>query len=91
MLISKLEPRQLASYFSNSASYSKSDIDEINAAPSRSERVSNLLSFIERGDSNVVEEFVPALNKAGYCDLASLLNPDDFHRKAGESISIEYF
>ena len=83
MLISKLEPLKLASFLSSSAYFSQSEIDRINASPSRSGRVLNLLSFIESGDSEVVKDFVSALTDAGFSDLAKLLDPIYFHHKAG--------
>ncbi|XP_078339927.1 uncharacterized protein LOC111110586 isoform X5 [Crassostrea virginica] len=82
MLISKLEPLKLASFLSSSAYFSQSEIDRINASPSRSGRVLNLLSFIESGDSEVVKDFVSALTDAGFSDLAKLLDPIYFHNKA---------
>ena len=82
MLISKLEPIQLACFLS--AYFSQSEIDRINAAPNRSERALNLLSFIESGDSEVVKDFVSALTHAGFNDLAKLLDPIYFHNKAGK-------
>ena len=86
MLISKLEPLKLASFLSSSAYFSKSEIDRINAASSRSGRVLNLLSFIERGDSEMVKDFVSALTHAGFSDLVKLLDPIYFHNKAGKYI-----
>ena len=86
MLISKLEPLKLASFLSSSAYFSQSEIDRINASPSRSGRVLNLLSFIESGDSEVVKDFVSALTDAGFSDLAKLLDPIYFHNKAGKYI-----
>ena len=86
MLIAKLEPLKLASFLSSSAYFSQSEIDRINASPSRSERVLNLLSFIESGDSEVVKDFVSALTDAGFSDLAKLLDPIYFHHKAGKYI-----
>nr|XP_022302858.1 uncharacterized protein LOC111110586 isoform X2 [Crassostrea virginica] len=85
MLISKLEPLKLASFLLSSAYFSQSEIDRINAAPSRPGRVRNLLSVIEHGDSEVAKDFVSALTDAGFGDLAKLLDPIDFHHKA-ESI-----
>ena len=84
MLISKLEPLKLASFLSSSAYFSQSEIDRINAASSRSERALNLLSFIERGDSEIVKDFVSVLTHAGFNDLAKLLDPIYFHNKAGK-------
>ena len=83
MLISKLEPLKLASFLLSSAYFSQSEIDRINAAPSRPGRVRNLLSVIEYGDSEVAKDFVSALTDAGFGDLAKLLDPIDFHHKAG--------
>ena len=86
MLISKLEPLKLAPFLSSSAYFSQSEIEKINAAPCRSGRVLNLLSFIERGDSEVVKDFVTALTNAGFSDLAKLLDPIFFHHKVGKYI-----
>ena len=89
MLISKLEPLKLAPFLSSSANFSQSEIDKVNAAPSRSGRVINLLSFIESGDSEVVKDFISALTDAGFSDLAKLLDPIYFHHKASKSTSIK--
>ena len=86
MLISKLEPLKLAPFLSSSAYFSQSEIDRINAAQSRSGRVLLLLSFIERGDSELLKDFFSALTNAEFSDLAKLLDPIYFHHKAGRYI-----
>ena len=83
MLISKLEPLKLASFLSSSVYFSQSEIDRINACPTRSGRVIQLLSFIEDGNLELVENFVSALTNAGFKDLVKLLDPVLFHSKAG--------
>lgn len=86
MLISELEPRLLTSILSKSKAFPQKTIENINDAPSCFERTQILLSYIEKGESKVLDDFLSALRDAGYHNIVELIEPTDLHKKAGKLI-----
>lgn len=85
-LLNELEPKALASLLSKSEIVTENDIEFVKKAHGCSERVENLLSLVENGDSQVVEEFVKILNDLGYSHIVQLIDPPDIHNKAGKNL-----
>lgn len=86
VLVSELEPRAIAHVLSKSKAFAKSAIDSVLNAESCNDRVENLLSLVEDGDSEVVKEFVTALKDLGYSSIVELIDPPDIHNRAGECV-----
>lgn len=84
VLVTQLEPTALASLLSKSKSFSESIKDTVNDADSCYERVERILLLVEKGNHDIVEEFVTALNDLGYSEIVKLINPSDVHNKAGK-------
>lgn len=42
------------------------------------------MSYIEKGDSKVLNDFLSALRDAGCDDIIELIEPTDLHKKAGK-------
>lgn len=86
ILVTQLEPNALALVLSKSKSktFSESIKKTTYDAISCYERVERILSLVENGNNDIVEEFVTALNDLGYCELVKLINPSDVHGKAGK-------
>lgn len=84
MLISELEPMILTSILSKSDAFPQSTIEKIKNAPSCFERTQILLSYIEKGESTVLNDFLSALRDAGYHDIVEMIEPTDLHKKAGK-------
>lgn len=85
-LLNELEPKALASLLSKSEIFTENDIEFVKKAHGCSGRVENLLSLVENGDSQVVEEFVKILNDLGYSHNVKLIDPPDIHNKAGKNL-----
>lgn len=80
----KLEPNAIASFLSKSKTIQKDVIDSIKNGCTCTERSENLLSFVTKGNSNDVEQFVAALKNLGHFELVELVDPADIHGKAGK-------
>lgn len=85
-LLHELEPKALASLLSKSKIFTENDIKFVQNAHGCSGRVENLLSLVEKGDSEVVEKFVKVLNDLGYSHIVQLIDPPDIHNKAGKNL-----
>lgn len=72
-LISGVEPTALASVLSKS--FPKCDFDAVDHAGSCPRRVERLLSLVENGEPDLVNEFVTVLNNFGYHEIVQLLDP----------------
>lgn len=81
-LLHEFEPKALASLLSKSEILNKL----VQNAHGCSGRVENLLSLVENGDSQVVEEFVKILNDLGYSHILQLIDPPDIHSIAGKNL-----
>ena len=69
----------LTSILSKYKALPQSTIDKIKNAPSCFERIQILLSYIEKGESQVFKDFLSALKDAGYHDIVELIEPKDLH------------
>lgn len=63
----------------------------VNNARSCKERVETILSLVENGNSEVVEDFMIALKDLGYSDIVELIGPSDIHSKAGNCFLFTYY
>lgn len=86
VLVSELEPRELATLLSKSETFLESNIDSVYNARTRYERVDSLLSLVENGNSEAVDVFVTVLKDLGYGEIVELIDPIDIHSKAGKNI-----
>lgn len=91
VLVSELEPRALAFLLSKSTNLPDNIMNSINNAGSCKERVETILSLVENGDSEVVEDFMIALKDLGYSDIVELIGPSDIHSKAGNCFLFTYY
>lgn len=85
ILLSELEPEALLPALAKSTVFSQEAIDEMRLASTCSQKIDKLLTFVEKGDSAVVDEFVSVLRNVGFVEIVELLDPSDLHSKAGES------
>lgn len=90
VLVSELEPRAIAHVLSKSKAFPESAIDSVLNADSCNKRVEILLSLVEDGGSEVVEEFVTALKDLGYSSIVELIDPPDIHNRAGKCLEYLY-
>lgn len=91
VLVSELEPRALAFLLSKSTNLPDNIMHLVNNARSCKERVETILSLVENGDSEVVEDFMIALKDLGYSDIVELIGPSDIHSKAGNCFLFTYY
>lgn len=91
VLVSELEPRALAFLLSKSTNLPDNIMNSINNAGSCKERVETILSLVENGNSEVVEDFMIALKDLGYSDIVELIGPSDIHSKAGNCFLFTYY
>lgn len=91
VLVSELEPRALAFLLSKSTNLPDNIMHLVNNARSCKERVETILSLVENGDSEVVEDFMIALKDLGYSDIVELIGPSDIHSKAGNCFLLTYY
>lgn len=91
VLVSELEPRALAFLLSKSKNLPDNIMHSVNNARSCKERVETILSLVENGDSEVVEDFMIALKDLGYSDIVELIGPSDIHSKAGNCFLFTYY
>lgn len=91
VLVSELEPRALAFLLSKSTNLPDNIMHLVNNARSCKERVETILSLVENGDSEVVEDFMIALKDLGYSDIVELISPSDIHSKAGNCFLFTYY
>lgn len=85
VLVSKLESSslQLVSVLRHSKAFDKNAIEYSEIVDNSDERVKMLLSLVENGNSEVVEEFLTALKDLDYSHIVELIDPPEIHRKAG--------
>lgn len=85
-LIHELEPTAIVSVLSKSKALTESDIPSIICVENRNctIEVENLLSMVEKGSAEFVEEFVATLKDFGYCDIVELIDPSGFPSSAGK-------
>lgn len=79
-LVSDLEPSALASVLSKS--FPKSDFGSVDQAGSCPRRVERLLSLIEKGEPDLVKEFLTVLKNFGYHEILELIDPPDTRQTA---------
>lgn len=79
-----MEPSALA--FALSKSFPKCAFDSVDHADSCRRRVERLLALVEKGEPDLVREFVTVLKKFGYHEIVDLLEPPDIHQKASAYI-----
>lgn len=91
VLVSELEPRALAFLLSKSKNLPDNIMHSVNNAGSCKERVETILSLVENGNSEVVEDFMIALKDLGYSDIVELIGPSDIHSKAGNCFLFTYY
>lgn len=91
VLVSELEPRALAFLLSKSTNLPDNIMHLVNNARSCKERVETILSLVENGDSEVVEDFMIALKDLGYSDIVEVIGPSDIHSKAGNCFLFTYY
>lgn len=91
VLVSELEPRALAFLLSKSKNLPDNIMHSVNNARSCKERVETILSLVENGNSEVVEDFMIALKDLGYSDIVELTGPSDIHSKAGNCFLFTYY
>lgn len=91
VLVSELEPRALAFLLSKSTNLPDNIMHLVNNARSCKERVETILSLVENGNSEVVEDFMIALKDLGYSDIVELIGPSDIHSKAGNCFLFTYY
>lgn len=91
VLVSELEPRALAFLLSKSTNLPDNIMHLVNNARSCKERVETILSLVENGDSEVVEDFMIALKDLGYSDIVELIGPSDIHSKASNCFLFTYY
>lgn len=91
VLVSELEPRALAFLLSKSKNLPDNIMHSVNNARSCKERVETILSLVENGDSEVVEDFMIALKDLGCSDIVELIGPSDIHSKAGNCFLFTYY
>lgn len=80
-VVSDIEPSALASVLSKS--FPKSDFGSVDQAKSCQRRVERLLSLIEKGEPDLVKEFLTVLKNFGYHEILELIDPPDTRRTAG--------
>lgn len=85
-LISDIEPSALASVLSKS--FPKCDFDSVDKAGRCQRRVERLLLLVEKGEPNLVKEFVTVLKNFGYHDIAQLIDPPDICQTASMYILV---
>lgn len=83
VLVSELESTALISVLRDSKAFGKHAIEYVDKVDNNDERVKMLLSLVENGNSEVVEEFLTALKDLDYCHIVELIDPAYIHRKAG--------
>lgn len=83
-LVSYIEPSALASVLSKS--FPKSDFGSVDKAGSCPRRVERLLSLIEKGEPDLVKEFVTVLKNFGYHEILELIDPPDIRQTASMCI-----
>lgn len=83
-MISDVEPSALASALSKS--FPKRAFDSVEHADNCRRRVERLLALVEKGEPDLVREFVTVLKKFGYHEIVELLNPPDILQKASAYI-----
>lgn len=91
VLVSELEPRALAFLLSKSKNLPDNIMHSVNNARSCKERVETILSLVENGNSEVVEDFMIALKDLGHSDIVELIGPSDIHSKAGNCFLFTYY
>lgn len=84
VLVSELESTSLVSVLRHSEAFDKNAIEYSEKVDNNDERVKMLLSLVENGNSDVVEEFLSALKDLNYCHIVELIDPADIHTKAGK-------
>lgn len=84
VLVSELEPMALIYILKDSKAFDKLAIESVVKVDNNDERVETLLSLVENGNSEVVEEFLTALKDLDYCHIVELIDPAEIHSKAGK-------
>lgn len=84
VLVSELESTSLVSVLRHSKAFDKNAIEYSEKVDNNDERVKMLLSLVENGNSEVVEEFLTALKDLDYFHIVELIDPPEIHRKAGK-------
>lgn len=87
-LISGVEPKALDSLLLKY--FPKSDSDSFDHGDSCSRRIESLLSLVEEGEPDLVNEFLTVLKNFGYHDIVELLDPLDVHHTASMCILVLY-
>lgn len=82
-LVSELESTSLVSVLRHSKAFDKNAIEHSEKVDNNDERVKMLLSLVENGNSEVVEEFLTALKDLYYFHIVEVIDPPEIHRKAG--------
>lgn len=84
VLVYELESTPLVSVLRDSKAFDKLAIECVDKVTDNDERVEKLLSLVENGNSDVVEEFLSALKDLNYCHIVELIDLADIHTKAGK-------
>lgn len=87
-LISDVEPSALASVLSKK--FPKNDFDSVDLADSCPKRVERLLSLVEEGEPDLVNEFLIVLKNFDYHNIVELLGPLDIHHTTSMCILVLY-
>lgn len=83
VIVSELKSTSLVSDLRDSKAFEKNAIEYIDKVDNNDEKVKMLLSLIENGNSEVVEEFLTALRDLKNVRIVDLIDPPEIHRKAG--------
>lgn len=84
VLVYELESTALVSVLRDSKAFDKLAIEFDDKVTNNDDRVETLLSLVDNGNSDVVEEFLSALKDLNYCHIVELIDPADIHTKAGK-------
>lgn len=84
VLVSEIKSTALVSVLRDSKAFDKLAIEFVDKVTNNDERVKMLLSLVENGNADVVEEFLSALKDLNYCHIVELIDPADIHTKAGK-------
>lgn len=85
-LLDELEPAAIVFALSKTNASLKGALDRVRKARSCNTRIHLLLTLVEEGSPDFVEEFLSTLRKLGYSEIVKLIDPESVDNKPGKFI-----
>lgn len=83
-LLDELEPAAIMVALSKKNPTLKGALEKVRDARSCKTRIHLLLTLVEEGSPDCVEEFLSTLEKLGYSEIVKLIDPESVDNKAGK-------